>query len=344
MEIVPPGQHIRLPDSAGAKALLRAGESVAVNIIKQISSFVWAVGVKGSVFRARTELQLSAGETLRAVVVRNGAHLELKLANSEPNALASTLQKAGLPRDALATLIVSALITWRVKIDERAVECLKWALRHLKGDQKRIARTLGLLVAKGIEPDSRELPALAEMFDYGSGGERRDRRGEKKWKRERRPFSEEEAVAGLSAVIEGSAERRPGLLALLNHLPVPAGADNWLVVPYRIGEPEEGLSGTVRFLYDEASRVIRKTVIVAYSPEGERYQFSIIPASGGYRLSVFSGEKRLVGLPLARFTEELGRLKALGVVCDEKIRSDAEDDGFEPEIEGDEYRHVDLEG
>ncbi len=344
MEIIPPGQQIRLPDTAGAKVLFRAGESVTVNVIKQISSFVWAVGVKGVVFRARTDLALTAGASLRAVVVRNGAHLELKLESDASANLQATLQKAGLPRDEAAALVVSALIKWRVKIDEGAVDALRRTLRRLQGDPKRVARTLGLLVAKGLSPDSRELPSLAALLDYGAGGERRGRQERRRRKGEPRRPAEDEVAAGLSAAIEGSASRRPGVLALLNHLPAPAGSDNWLVVPYRVGKEGEGLSGTLRFLYDAAARSIRKTVIVAYSQAGTRYQFSLIPDAGGYRLSVRSGEKDLVGRPLTKFNDELAGLKALGVRCDGRIASDEGDDGFEPEGGEGEYRHVDLEG
>ncbi len=343
MGISPLGQHIRLPDFASGKLQLRAGDVVSVNVIKELSSSIWAVGVKGVVFRATTGLTLTAGETLKALVVKIGAHLELKLIDSAQYPLEAILRTTGFAKDNLAVLIVSALVKWQMKIDERTVESLRQALGKLKGDPKRNARTLALLVAKGMAPGSRELPALAAVCDYGAGGGRRGRAEGKKPERESSRPLEEKIVEQLKDAV-GAPLRRSGLLSLFNHIQPHAGGANWLVVPFSIGEPDSGFSGTMRFLYDAVSRAVKKTVIVAYAPGGERYQFSLTPSGEGYQLAVATDQARYIGKPLSHWREYLENLRRAGVQWAERIVSDGADEGFETGDHGGEYRSIDLEG
>jgi hypothetical protein len=348
MGIAPLSQNIRLPEIARGALQLKAGDIVSVNVIKELFSSVWAIGLKGVVFRARTDLPLAPGSTLQAQVVRNGAHIELKLLKETPSPLEATLGKAGFSagfaQDPATLLVVSALLKSQVKIEERTVELLKQALAKMKGDPKKNARLLGLLVAKGVKPDARELAELAALLDYGGGGEGRERTGARRRRRPAPPPDAEKIAARLKEAAASDPPRAAGALSLLNHIRPPAGADNWIVAPFHIDEQACPLQGTLRFLCDESGRKIKKTVIIAHSPEGGRLQFSLLPVPGGHRLTVFSNLPRLIGAPLSLWGEHLLKLGKLGVQCDDIIVDDALDDGFEPTEGGGPFRGVDVEG
>jgi hypothetical protein len=343
MGITPLGQYIRLPDMAGGKLHLNSGEIVSVNVIKELSASHWAIGLKGTVFRARSEFPLTAGSTRQAMVVKSGARIELKLLAEHDQPLASLLQKAGWANDPATALIVSNLMKSQLKIDGPTIRFLKLVLEKSKGDPKRNARLLGLLAAKGIRPEAGELAALVRLCDYGAGEEKERPKGERQKSKQPCP-TPDEAAALLKQSIRESLSRLPGVLALCNHLvPVNEG-DNWIIAPYAIDQAAFQLKGTLRFLYDGRNKKIKKVVIVAYSPEGARLQFGLLPDNGRYRMSVYSNQSRLIDAPLARWGESLAKLGELGVHCDDNIIDDSVFNGFEQAEDQRIYRGVDTEG
>jgi hypothetical protein len=344
MGIAPLGQNIRLPDVALGKLHLKTGDIVSVSVIKPISSSVWAVGLKGIVLRARTDIQLTSGENLQAQVVKNGAHLELKLLKDAPGALQQMLQKAGFTPDALTSLIVSSLVKHQMKIEPKTVELIKHLIGKMKGDAKKSAQLAGLIASKGIVPDESSVPALAELLDYGAGEKEDKKRKEKRDSRESVPPAAEEVDAVLSAAMGITGTQPAGAMSLFNHLAPLSGDDSWIVAPFRIGPENDGLKGTLRLLYDYRARVIKKTVIVAHGEDGSCIQFSVVPGKGGFRMSVSSDCPSLAGAPLARWKENVEKLEKLGVHCDDSIKEDGADDGFERETNGPPYRSIDIEG
>jgi hypothetical protein len=343
MGIEPLGHFIQLPNIARQALKLQSGDIVFLHVIKEVANGKWAIGLKGTVLSARTSLALRAGDVCTALVVKDGTKIVLKLISNAPSHLEAALIKDGLPHDALSLLIVSDLIKSNVKIDDVIIRAVKLALEKLKGDAKRNARIVSLLLAKGIDIDSGDLGSIVYAIDYGAQpeGERQKQDTEK----QKQPFPKrEEVVESLKKAVRAAQSDNPHPLAVFNHLAAASPEENWIVCPYMIDEGPLRLSGTLRFLFDVNAWKIRKIVIVACNEEGEHFTFLLRPEGALYKMSVYCDDKPLIGASLKRWGEIIPKLSNLGVKCDDILVDDAQFDGFDEAQSGITYRSIDTEG
>ncbi len=346
MDVLPLGSTLRLPDIARSSLGLKTGDVVSLTIIKGISPGVWAVGLKGSVFRARSTLSLAPGERYAAEVVKASRGFELKLIKDAPSPLAASVKAAGLPGDALSLLIVASLMKHNVTLNAADIRLLRQLLEKMKGDRRRNSRVLGLLISKGVRADAPGLEELVTDISFGeegaAGRRREERRPPPRSGNEKR--REEQDAPDARALLANEVGRVTGGLAVINHLAAGTGEGEWIIIPYHVANGGEPLEGTVRVLYDRLSQRIRKMVVVAVTRSGKRLQFILVPRSGGWRLAVTSGDARFVGLKPDHWPETTARLAGLGVVWEEMIREDGACDGFDEGNEAQPFKRIDTEG
>jgi hypothetical protein len=346
MDVLPLGSTLRLPDIARSSLGLKAGDIVSLTIIKGISAGVWAVGLKGSVFRARSTLSLAPGERYTAEVVKAARGFELKLIKDAPSPLAASVKAAGLPGDALSLLIVASLMKHSVTMNAADIRLLRQLLGKMKGDLRRNSRILGMLISKGVRADAPGLEELVADISFGeedvADRRREERRSPPRSGNEKPP--KEKDAPDARVLLSGAVGRVTGGLAVSNHLAAGTGEGEWIIIPYRVANGGEPLEGTVRVLYYRFSQRIRKTVVVAVTSSGKRFQFILTPYHDGWRLGVTSGDARYVGLKPDHWPETAARLAGLGVIWEEMIRKDGECDGFDEGNEAQPFKRIDTEG
>ncbi|HEQ71101.1 MAG TPA: hypothetical protein ENN69_01300 [Spirochaetia bacterium] len=343
MGLPPLGTRLSLPALVGEKLKLKPGETVTVNILKPLAPGKWAVGIRGSVFPARSSVDLTAGDVLKALISVEQGRIVLRLVSEEQTVLARALLAEGLPADELTLLIVGTLVKNSLKIDEQVILRIKSLLGELKGDSKRLSRLMGLVLSKGISLSGNGIKALIELLDFGG---REEQRREKKKKREHPPLSvtTAEVMDAFSEAIESMLARPASSLAVFNHLHRPDSDGQWIVLPFNLDREAFSVHGTLRLKIDPGSGRMQ-TLVLSVADGGEkRLSFLLIPLGTGYRLTVYSNHAHLIGTRLSTFHEQVERLHTLGVQCHEMVESDVTFDGFEPDEEDFGYRHVDMEG
>jgi hypothetical protein len=341
MGIQPLGHFIQIPNIVKNTLNLHSGEITFVNVIKELVNGKWAVGIKGTVFSARSSVELHGGETIAAFVVKDGNRIILKLLAQDTQQFTEILKREGLAHDPLTVLIISSLLKSNIKIEDSTIRNARFLLERLKGDPKRNARILSLLLSKGIIPDGNEIPSLFQVIDYGS----EDTAGKRKEEREKqKQIKREKIEEDIKKAIQKTGPENRNPLVLFNHLSSVTDDDNWIVAPYQIDCEGKQLKGTLRFLFDRRANKVLKMVIVTQDDEGNRLQFLLQKDGKEYKMIVYSNQKRLNGISLRRWGENILKLSKLGVKCDDIIHDDVNFNGFEAEQNEITYRSIDTEG
>ncbi|MBN1837198.1 MAG: hypothetical protein JW820_15180 [Spirochaetales bacterium] len=336
--------------SAGTPVNLRSGDFIFVRVLERLGEGSWAVGIKGRVVRAVSNLELVPGQRLRARVMVEQGRTVLRLEGGREGQVESLLRRAGLPQEMDVRLIVTAFLRSGLAVRSEQVLEVRRLLEKLRLDPRRAARLAALALEKGIDPKSPGLEELLPVLTYGDGREERRRYRGREMPHGRRELQK--------ALTEGREEG--SALQLFNHLRGREGT--WVVVPLHFAWGSGGhLYGTLRLLYDEAKGASRRLVLVVEKEqEGEdaegrahpQWGFTLdrVPAgdpeSGGeraYRMSAFCSDPEAGAAARAEFRRLRLKLQNLGVKTDDTIRIDDGFDGLSSADDTVAYRSVDLE-
>ncbi|MAG35658.1 MAG: hypothetical protein CL878_05355 [Dehalococcoidia bacterium] len=136
----------------------------------------WAIGIRGHVVTARTDLELVPGTRLRAHVHSDGAGFVLRLGERPTDALATALARQGVAGDESSKLIARSLMAVGLPVRAETVALLRrimtsWAPRPPLGrlTPSRLARSLAVLLARGVDLTSPGVRLLVEQLNYDGG-------------------------------------------------------------------------------------------------------------------------------------------------------------------------------
>ena len=343
MAFEPIAGSINLRASKEESLSFKNGQTIKVNIIKELAPGKWAVGINGKVFGARTSLSLNPGDSLKAVVYKEGHHLILRLNQTPEVGLKAILQRQGLSLDSLGLVIASSLIKNNVRLDEKTILALKEILAKSKGKKERNAQAGALLLAKGVSLDSPSFPiCLAEL-----GDDKSEKYKEEKNKRQR-PLTDLKAkdlAPKLKEEILKNYAKTESLYHLLNLLPTRNSDERWLIVPYQIELADQVLKGKLFFLFEEITRRLKRLVIRTEDDDDCGLFFVLYKnPTQGYSLKMFTDNPKLKGLDLKGFPEAVRNLSKLNVICDDILRDGNSFNGFDCEEALVDYKEIDTEG
>ena len=314
---------------------LRSGELVSVNVIKRLDGNKWAVGIGGRVYPAFSKLDLQPGSTLHARAALNGTRFILTIEANPADSASAALARQGLSDGAADALAASSLLRSGLPVNAELVEKLKAALTKSLLQKTRAARSLSVLMDKGIEVSTRTAQGLLAIIGFGEEGGA-DRR---KYKKGRLPRGKTAAkdIRGLVSAPAG----KPEALAVFNHL--RGRSQSWIVVPFHYEESGAEYPGTIKLLFDPFLKKPTR-MCVSVSPDGEGPVDFHIVLQGKKRVSVFCPDAGIK----ARMAVLYGGFKAnfhnLGFEVDDTIYGSESFDGFSPLWEGASVRAVDTVG
>jgi hypothetical protein len=323
---------IRLQAAGGID--LRAGELVPVQVLNRLSAGRWAVGIQGRVLPALAELPLAPGARLLARVGREGGRLVLHVLERPASALRELALREGLPPERATEQILAAFLASGLKVNAGAVRQVRQLLDRLRLAPLRFARLVVHLLDKNIDLASPGLDTLLPLLGFGEDPERR-REGHG-----RRGFPAGSAEEDLKRLMAGSQGGEQSPLPLFNHL--RGASEHWVIIPYRYGD----LAGTVRLLCGPPGAPIRRLVLTANAPRGERWSFVLTrrEKAEGYELHAFSDRGSRPAESRRHWQDLAQKLQNLGVNSDDTIRVDDDFDGFSLPWETVPYRGVDTIG
>jgi hypothetical protein len=319
--------HVTVPGLSG----LRAGEAVTVHVIKQLDAGKWAVGVKGRVYPASSDLPLEPGAVLKARVGGLPGRFVLTVSRAEPDAVLSALAASGIPPGGVEETVARALARSGLPVLAENIQKIKTLLTRAGVDERKGARAAASLVDKRIDPSSSGAAALLKVLAFGQKGGEDPRRYREK-PMPQTPKSVEEWTASITAPGAG----RPSVLQSYNHR---AGrSQTWVVIPFVFTSDGRRLEGTLKILYD----VFRARPLALSLSAGEAALF--LPLQGRRRLSVFCDS------PRARRAAEQGldslrsKFHNMGLEVDDTIKEGITFDGFSPVEEEETLPSVDTVG
>jgi len=319
--------HVTVPGLSD----LRPGETVAVHVIKQLDAGKWAVGVKGRVYPALSDLPLEPGAILKARVGGSAGRLILTVVSAEPDAVLSALAAHGIPAGGLEEIIARALARSGLSVLPETIQKLKTLLAQAGIEPRRGARSAATLVDKRIDPGSPVAAALLRVLAFGQkGGE--DPRRYRGRQLPDTPGSVKEWAHSL-----GPKAPRPSMLQAYNHR---AGrSQTWVVIPFAFTSGGGRLEGTLKILFD----VFRARPLALSISAGEVGLY--LPLQGRRRiLSVFC-ESEAVKRAAERGLDSLrSKFHNMGLEVDDTIKEGNTFDGFSPVEEGDVLPSVDTVG
>ena len=230
---VPPAAQGSIQVSARPGLGLRAGDVVTLHVLKRLTDDKWAVGLKGRVLPARTDLDLSPGSTLRARVQSAAGRIVFVLDRGTPPLLADALGRQGIPNTPEMQLIAAALVRSGRAVDPSSVERVRTLLAKTRLEARRGARAAATMLDKGIELSSEGAADLLELLCLGEPGGRDPRR------RRGRPFPRNGREAKESLAAAAPPDGPTSGLHVYNAL--RGKNETWIVVPFLYREGRHGL-------------------------------------------------------------------------------------------------------
>ena len=331
---------LKLNLNARSELSLRSGDSVLVTVIKRLTGNKWAVGIRGRVLPARSEVELSPGQRLKAVVGIQHGRITLKISGQPADPIQDLIVRQGLQPSQLLESIVTAFLRSGLAITPDRLLQVRQLLEKLKLDPKKFARIIAVILEKGIDPRSRGLEQLLLLLGYGeqeSGGEEGRRRG--------KPPEPEQLVQQLRSDIERPEGGEGSSLQVFNHLQGPE--HTWVVIPISYSLEGSGpIWGTIRLRYNVRQQQTDRLIVVVRSRKGGKWSFVLkngtarSEASRASELFIFGDpdDKRRS----AELDVLLLKLQNLGVKIDDTIREDQNFDGFDLPWEELSYHNVDT--
>jgi hypothetical protein len=304
---------------------LKSGDIVNVSIIKHLSGNKWAVGIRGKVFPAYSEFELTPGKTIKAEVMSSGNKIVLKIKNDESNRIVELIKQQSLPDDVLSKVIIMSLLKSRLILNNDTIAKMRQFLQKKKESSGRLARILALLVDKEIDISASEIDALVDVMRYGEQGERKQNRNRQRFNKN---------ADDIKGEIEKQVKREEqegNMLQLFNHL--KGKNQNWIIIPYKVKEGDGELSGTIRVLYDPYGRCVKKCVCIVNEEDNTRWSFFITPENSKKRMIIYISNKNKLKRCEKKIEELRIKVHNMGVEIDDIIYNDKEFDGFTPDAD-----------
>ncbi len=332
------GGNIRIEARPGLR--LVPGETIALNVIKRLEGNRWAVGIRGRVYPAVSDLPLESGAMLRARVRAEAGRMVLALSRSPSDAMRAALRAQGIPAGDLAELVAQGLARSGLPIAARTVERAASLLSRTRLDPRKGARIVATLVDKKVDLASPGIEALLAVLAFGEKG------GEDPRRYRGRKFPDSApAVKDFTAALPADSAENPAGLQVYNHL--RGASQTWVVVPFLFGSGPERLAGTLKILYDP---FLARPLRLALSAGGISFHLPLETHGSGSRarkrrtLSIYCDDAALQRAA----ARGLDRLKAkfhnMGMEVDDTIHKGDAFDGFSPADEGMPLHGVDTVG
>ena len=323
---------LKLNLNARSELSLRSGDSVLVTVIKRLTGNKWAVGIRGKVLPATSEVQLSVGQRLRALVSTQHGRITLKISGQAADPIQDLIVRQGLQPNELIQGIVTAFLRSALAITPERVDQVRQLLARLRLDSKRFARIIAIILEKGIDPRSRGLEQLLLLLGYGeqeSGGQRGRHR--------RAPQDPEQLAEQLRSDIQRPGSGEGSSLQVFNHL--QGSEHTWVVIPFSYSFEDSGpIYGTIRLRYHVRQQRTDRLIVVVRSARGGKWSFVLNPKEPELFIFGDPGDKKT----RAELDVLLQKLQNLGVKIDDTIREDQNFDGFDLPWEELSYHYVDT--
>jgi hypothetical protein len=323
---------LKLNLNARSELTLRSGDSLLVTVIKRLTGGRWAVGIRGRVLPASSEVELTPGQRLKAVVDIQGNRIILKIAGEAADPIRELVQRQGLqPGEAVESLVTAFLRSGLSITPDRLLHA-RQLLERFRLDPKKFARLIAILLSKGINPRSPGLEHLLHVLVYGEEDQGRDRG------RGRRHSPDPEQLARqLQKDVEPAQDGEASSLQVFNHL---RGSDQtWVVIPISYSFEGGGtVVGTVRLRFNTSTQRTDRLVVAARSSGGGKWSFLLNPQTSEMHVFGDSPDKPAK----AELDVLLLKLQNLGVKTDDTIREEQNFDGFDLPWEELSYRNIDT--
>jgi hypothetical protein len=321
---------LKLNLNAKSELSLRSGDSVSVSVIKRLTGSKWAVGIRGRVLPAFSEVDLKPGQRLRALVTTQHGRITLKIAGQAVDPVQDLILRQGLQSNELVESIVRALLRSGLAVVPQRLQQVRALLQRLRLDPRKFARIIAVTLEKGIDLRSRGLEQLLFLLGYGE-----QESGGKQGRGRRRDF--DRLAEQLRGDIERPESAKNSSLQLFNHL---RGSEHtWVVIPLDYSFEGSGrIYGTLRLRYHSVERRTDRLIVAVRSDRGGKWSFVLNPLVP--ELFVFGGpvDRRC----RAELDVLLLKLQNLGVKTDDTIREDRNFDGFDLPWEDLSYHYVDT--
>ena len=323
---------LRLNLNARSELSLRSGDSVLVTVIKRLTGNKWAVGIRGRVLPAFSEVELTPGQRLRALVGIQQGRITLKIAGQPADPIQDLIVRQGLQPNQLVQSIVTAFLRSSLAIAPERVDQVRQLLDRLRLDPRKFARIIAIVLEKGIDLRSRGLDQLMFLLGYG------EQESEGKQGRDRRRSGDPDALAEqLRSDIEQPGSGEGSSLQVFNHL--RGFKHTWVIIPLDYSlEDSHRIYGTLRLRYDVRQQRTDRLVVALRSEKGGKWSFLLDPLFP--RMFIFGDsvdKKRKAELDVL-----LLKLQNLGVKTDDTILEEKNFDGFDLPWEELSYHYVDT--
>jgi hypothetical protein len=298
---------------------LRAGDIVTLHVLKRLTDDKWAVGLKGRVLPARTDLDLAPGTTLRARVQSAGGRIVFVLEQEPSFALAAALVRQGIEATPEAQLIAAALLRSGRAVDPETIGRMRALLAKARLETRRGARAAATMLDKGIDIASDGAAELLELLCLEERGDRDPRR------RRGRPFPRDGREAKASLATNASSDDPPSALHVYNAL--RGRSETWIVVPFAYREGNAECAGSIRLLVDPYAGRLRR-LVVGLRPSGSETWHFEFGLEGRRRMTVYCDDAAAVRAARANLDTLTAKVHNMGIEVSDTVKEGREFDGF----------------
>jgi hypothetical protein len=313
---------------------LSPGDLVSVQVIKRLIGNKWAIGIRGQVFPAISDIELAPGQRIQTLVRRSGQTLNLQIKTIHEEADESAVSSKGVPEPLLQRLNPNRA-PFEAPLLSRLVRLFDRLVADRKRRETRIARSIAFLLDRGLEPSSKGLEDLIKSIAFvsDSGAEGRREKG-RQGTRER----SERLVELLRKRASEKEENEGGFhpLQVINHL--KSRRDSWLVVPFSFFDEYHGI---VKVLLEDDHRRVKR-IVLDVPLGGEILSFILTPHEGKIRLSLCCEEPDTVETLRKKIRAITPKLQNHGVEYDDSIYDGRDFDGFYLQWEGPSRKSLDI--
>jgi hypothetical protein len=299
---------------------LRAGDVVTLHVLKRLTDDKWAVGLKGRVLPARTDLDLAPGSTLRARVQSAAGRIVFVLDRGTAAPLADALGRQGIAATPESLLIAAALLRSGRAVDPSTVERVRTLLAKARLEARRGARAAATMLDKGIDLAGDGAVDLIELLCLEEPGGRDPHR-----RRRGRPFPRSGRDARESLAATASPDDPSSALHVYNAL--RGRSETWVVVPFVYREGTAECPGSLRLLVDPyAGRLRRLIVGIRPSASGTwHFEFGL---EGRRRMTVYCDDDAALRAAKANLDTLTAKVHNMGIEVSDTVREGREFDGF----------------
>ncbi len=332
---VPPAAPGSIQVSTRPGLGLRTGDVVSLHVIKRLTDDKWAVGLKGRVLAARTDLDLAPGATLRARVQSAAGTVVFVLDRGTASPLADALNRQGMPLTQDAQLIAAALIRSGRAVDAAGVDRVRSLLAKTRLEARRGARAAATMLDKGIDLSSAGAADLLELLCLGEPGGRDARR------QRGRPFPKNggEAKGALSA--PASPDGASSGLHVYNAL--RGRSETWIVVPFLYREGTTDCAGSLRLLVDPFAGRLNRMVVGVHPSGGAAWHFEFA-LEGNRRMTVYCDDAAALRTERENLDTLTAKVHNMGIEVSDTVREGRRFDGFSSADADGAIAAVDAEG